>query len=124
VIPHDEVPLSPLTMAILLALAGGDQHGYALMQEVERQTQGMLKPGTGSLYAALERLTEEGRIESAPDAAPAGPGRPRRTWRITEKGRQSVQAEALRMQRVLEIARERELAPGGRGGLDPAGGEA
>ena len=54
---YDELlPLSPLTMAILLALADGDRHGYALMQEIEQQTDGALKPGTGSLYAGLQRL--------------------------------------------------------------------
>ena len=59
-------PLSPLTMAILLALADGALHGYALMREVERQTEGTLTPGTGSLYAALYRLADEGLIEEAP----------------------------------------------------------
>lgn len=120
--PPQDLPLSPLTMAILLALAEGDRHGYALMQDVERQTDGALTPGTGSLYAALERLMDEGLIEPAPGDPEPSPGRPRRTWRITGAGRSVARAEARRMERVLEIARERDLAPEQR--LRAAKGEA
>ena len=59
-------------MAILLGLSDGDRHGYALMKEIERQTDGALKPGTGSLYAALQRLMDDGLIEESPEL-PAAP---------------------------------------------------
>lgn len=102
-------PLSPLTMAILLALAKEDQHGYALMQEVEAQTGGVLRPGTGSLYAALERLLEEELIVDAP-ARPGGSDDGRRKYfRITSAGRAAARAEAWRMAGVLEIARKRNV---------------
>lgn len=122
--PSEDLPLTPLTMALLLALAGEDRHGYALMEEVERQTEGTLRPGTGSLYAALQRLMDDGLIAEAKGDASGGPGRPRKTYRITHRGREMVRAEAQRMARVLELARARRLGPGGEGGLRPAGGEA
>ena len=62
--PNEPLPLTPLSMAILLALAGGDRHGYALMQEIEEQTDGALRPGTGSLYAGLQRLMADGLIRT------------------------------------------------------------
>ncbi|MGH7464524.1 MAG: PadR family transcriptional regulator, partial [Longimicrobiales bacterium] len=66
--PH---PLTPLTMAILLALTKEELHGYALMQEIEEQTDGSVVPGTGSLYAALQRLEDEGLVEPAAGNRPA-----------------------------------------------------
>ena len=70
--PNDAIerllPLTPLSTAILLGLAEGARHGYAIMKEVERQTDGRLTPGAGSLYAALQRLQDDGLI-----AVRAGP---------------------------------------------------
>lgn len=109
--PDESLPLSPLTMSILLALADDDRHGYALMKDVERQTRGVLKPGTGSLYAALQRLIDTGLIEEAPRAASPGEDPRRKHYRITEEGRGATRAEARRMLRVLEIARSKSLAP-------------
>lgn len=121
--PHDALPLTPLTMAILLALADDERHGYALMQDVERQSEGTLRPGTGSLYAALQRLMDDGLIAEAPGEPDPAPGRPKKVYRITEAGREMARAEARRMARVLNMARDRELAPEGPGGLSTAGGE-
>ena len=105
------VPLSPLTMSILLALADEDQHGYALMKAVEAQTGGALKPGTGSLYAALQRLMD-GRLITEVDRVPAAGEDPRRKhFSITDAGKDAVRAEAERMLHVLELAGDRSLAP-------------
>ena len=111
-LPEDELPLTPLTMAILLALAESDKHGYALMKDVERQTGGMLSPGTGSLYAALDRLEGEGLIEESPSRPAREEDQRRKYFRITAAGRSLAGAEAARMQRVLETARARSLASG------------
>lgn len=100
-------PLSPLTMAILLALAEREQHGYALMREVGRQLGTV--PGTGSLYAALERLALAGLIEESP-VRPDEDAR-RKVFRITRAGRTEARREAKRMLRVVEAARERALLP-------------
>jgi DNA-binding PadR family transcriptional regulator len=101
------LPLSPLSMAILLALADADLHGYALMQQIEEQTGGTLSPGTGSLYAGLQRLVADGlirEVDGGPDA-----DRRRRTFGITAKGRRLAEAEAHRMLRVLDVASDKEI---------------
>lgn len=107
---HEEtLPLTPLSMAILLALADGERHGYALMQEIEVQTEGALRPGTGSLYAGLQRLMADGLIRES-DGEP-GADRRRRYYAITDEGRAVARAEAQRMLRVLSVAAEKDLAP-------------
>jgi DNA-binding PadR family transcriptional regulator len=105
----DLLPLSPLSMAILLAVADGERHGYALMQEIERQTEGMLRPGTGSLYAGLQRLVTDGLIVES-EGEP-GADRRRRYFAITDEGRALARAEAHRMLRVLGVAASKKLAP-------------
>lgn len=107
----EEPPLTPLTMAVLLALAAGDSHGYALMQDVERQTGGALAPGTGSLYAALQRLMEEGLIGESPDHPGPDEDQRRKYYRITEAGRDVARREAERMLDVVAVARRRRLLP-------------
>ena len=106
-----DLPLSPLTMAILLALAKGDQHGYALMQDIEAQTGGTITAGTGSLYAALQRLQDDGLIVDSPDRPAAGEDQRRKYFRITDAGRAAARTEAARMVRVLETARDNRLIP-------------
>jgi DNA-binding PadR family transcriptional regulator len=116
---EDSTPLTPLTMALLLALAEDDLHGYALLQEVERQSDGSLRPGTGTLYAALERLEDEGLIRRSPDLPAPGEDQRRRYFRITDAGRDAVRAESARMLRTLRAAAARDLVPGGlRGALE------
>lgn len=111
--PDPRIPLTPLTMAILLALADEDCHGYALMQRVEAESGGGLKPGTGSLYAALERLMDDGLIAEVAMADSLDADRRRKSYRITEGGRALARAEAARMLDVLRIARARKLGPQG-----------
>src|SRR5688500_8639808 len=106
-----DLPLSPLTMAILLALAKEDQHGYALMQDIEAQTNGTITAGTGSLYAALQRLQDDGLIVESPDRPAESEDQRRKYFRITEDGRAAPRAEAARMVRVLETARDNRLIP-------------
>ena len=106
------LPLTPLSMAILLALADGERHGHALMQDIEAQTDGALKPGTGSLYAGLQRLMSDGLIRES--EGEAGADRRRRYYAITPTGREVARREAHRMLRVLDVARQKKL------GVDPA----
>lgn len=103
------LPLSPLSMAILLALADGDRHGYALMSEITEQTGGALAPGTGSLYAGLERLMKDGLIRESDGEE--GADRRRRYFAITDAGREIARAEAERMLGVLRVAERKKIAP-------------
>jgi DNA-binding PadR family transcriptional regulator len=105
----DLLPLTPLSMAILLALADGERHGYALMKEIEAQTDGALRPGTGSLYAGLQRLMNDGLIREA--EGEEGADRRRRYYAITGSGRALARAEARRMMRVLGVASRKNLTP-------------
>jgi len=108
---HDLLPLTPLSHAVLLALAEGELHGYAILQEVERLTDGAVRPGTGTLYAALQRMLSEGVIEDGERAPGPDEDQRRRYYRITGLGREVARAEARRLERVLEVAREKRLAP-------------
>lgn len=107
--PRD-TPLTPLSMAILVSLGREDLHGYALMQEIEERSDGRLSPGTGSLYAALQRLMDAGLIMESP-YRPADDDARRRYYRITPEGRTAVAEEAQRMDRLLADARAHGLIP-------------
>lgn len=106
-----ESPITPLSMALLVALGREDQHGYALLREVEERSGGRLRPGTGSLYAALQRLMEEGLIVESPERPAAEDDRRRKYYRITRLGRDAVADEARRMQGLLDDARRNGLLP-------------
>ena len=102
-------PLTPLSLAVLLSLAEGEQHGYALLKSIERESEGGLKPGTGTLYAALGRMIEEGVIEEV--AGRAGEDARRRYYGLTEEGREVLRAELRRLARVVESGASRDLLP-------------
>jgi DNA-binding PadR family transcriptional regulator len=103
---------------ILLALAGGERHGYAIMREVEALTGGAQRLGPGSLYGSIKRLLAEGLIEECgdrPDPAAAGDER-RRYYHLTDLGRRAAGAEARRLEVLVRAARGRRLL----GRPDPA----
>src|SRR5437867_2839682 len=108
------LPLTPVSFEILLSLAGGDQHGYAVMLDVERRTGGTLSLHAGSLYRALNRLLEAGlieEIESRPERAQDDERR--RYYRLTAKGLAVARGEARRLELQVEAARQRRLLAGG-----------
>jgi DNA-binding PadR family transcriptional regulator len=98
------LPLTPLSLAVLLALTGEDRHGYALMKEIERQSEGRIKPGTGTLYAALQRMLEEGTIDLSAREPRKGEDARRRYYAITPLGRAVARAEVARLARVVQDA--------------------
>jgi len=106
------LPLTPVAFEILLALADGQRHGYFIMQEVERRSDGRVSLHPGTLYRALNRLLGEGLIEEidAPTAARPEPhdGR-RRYYRVTAFGRDVAAAEADRLASQLSAARLKNL---------------
>lgn len=101
------LPLPPVWFEILLALAAGDLHGYAVMQEVTTRGDGSLHPGT--LYRALARLLESDLIEERPERPVAGDDERRRYYRLTALGRAVARAESTRLARQLERARAVDL---------------
>lgn len=107
----DYLPLSPATMHVLLALTNGDLHGYGILLEVARQSQGAYKIGPGTLYDNLKKLLAEGLVEE-PD--PQGE-RARREYRLTKLGGEVLRAETERLSEVVKEARRRlRLSEGAR----------
>jgi len=108
------LPLTPVAFEILLALAGGEQHGYAVMLDVERRTSGTISLHAGSLYRALNRLLESQLIEEL-DEPPARGGSDderRRYYRLTKTGLEVARGEARRLEALVDAARRRRLLPG------------
>ena len=119
-----QAPLTPAVFHILLALAEGERHGYAIMRDVARQSGGRMRLGPGTLYGSLRRLLEDGLIEeteSRPD--PALDDERRRYYRLTLEGRRVAGVEAARLDDLARAARERGLLTGPTGPAGPAGGE-
>jgi DNA-binding PadR family transcriptional regulator len=113
--PHTLLPLTPATLHVLLALADGDKHGYAVIKEVVRRTDGAVSLGAGTLYAMIRRLLADGLIaekEERPD--PALDDERRRYYRLTPFGRHVAVAEVQRLEGIVEHARAMRLdkAPG------------
>jgi len=104
------LPLSPATLHILLALAGGDLHGYAIMQVVARQSEGQYKLGPGTLYDNLQKMMQQGMVENAPGPAVAGDDPRRRYYRLTSFGQRLLSMEVTRLENVVREARL-HLAP-------------
>lgn len=104
--PDQLLPLSPAVFQILLAIAEKDRHGYAIIQEVERWTQGNIRLSSGTLYAAIRRLLDAGLIvEASRRPAPEADDERRRYYRITEFGTRVAAAEARRLENLVELAR-------------------
>ena len=110
------LPLSAATFQILLALADGERHGYAIMQEVGERSGGKLRLGPGTLYGSLKRLLETGLIiENGERVDPRLSDERRRYYRITDYGLRVARAEARRMEAAVAAARQKKLI-----GLEPA----
>lgn len=97
--------LSPASYQILLALAGRDRHGYLIRKAVEQQTDGAMRLGPGTLYAAIRRLEDAGLVEESPWRPEADlDDRRRRYYRLTKPGRAALQAETERLRATVEFA--------------------
>jgi DNA-binding PadR family transcriptional regulator len=95
---------------VLLALAGEDLHGYAILKEVEIRTAGEVKLSTGTLYGIIKRLLNDGLIvELRERPAARDDDERRRYYRLTNKGREVAAAEADRLEKVVALARSRRL---------------
>jgi DNA-binding PadR family transcriptional regulator len=104
--------MSPAVFHILLALAEGDQHGYAILQSVGQRTGGRVRLGPGTLYRSIQNMLEDGlivEIDERPD--PEEDDERRRYYRITPAGRKAARAEAQRFAELVDLARASGLAP-------------
>ena len=107
------LPLPTVTFHILMALAGQDRHGYAIIQEVEARTDGAVRIGAGTLYRSIQRMLEQGLIiETRDRPTPDLDDERRRYYRIAPFGSEVVRAETRRLAQMLKLARAQGFAPG------------
>jgi DNA-binding PadR family transcriptional regulator len=100
-------PLTEAAFYILLSLASGPKHGYAILKEVETLSGGRILFSTGTLYGGLKRFLEWDWIRRARGKEEDETGRPRKAYALTEKGRRILDAEIVRMQSLVRTARMR-----------------
>lgn len=114
------LPLTPAVFHIMLALADGERHGYSILREVERYTEGKLKLGPTTLYRSIRQMLAAGYIvetESRPD--PELDDERRRYYRLTDVGRRVALAETRRLARLVSLAQSTSL--GASFGATPGG---
>lgn len=113
---HEAEALLPLPLAtfhILLALNGGDRHGYGILQDVASRTDGALRLSAGTLYRSIQRMLEDGLlVEVRERPAPEDDDERRRYYRITAFGAAVARAEVARLSGLVKLARALGLAPG------------
>jgi DNA-binding PadR family transcriptional regulator len=108
--PGPHLPLTPPMFHVLVALADGEKHGYAILKEVARRTNGKVQLSAGTLYGIIKRLDESGMILELTERPDADlDDERRRYYRLTEFGRRVALAEAARMEEMLEMARAKHL---------------
>lgn len=103
--PADLLPLSPAMFHVLVALADGDTHGYAILKDVEHLTGGAVRLSTGTLYGIIKRLLADGLIR---EIGATGDER-RRSYALTPFGKSVARAEAARLEKTIAIARRKTL---------------
>jgi DNA-binding PadR family transcriptional regulator len=110
--PDELLPLTSGMFHVLIALADGEKHGYAIIKEVARRTDGTIRLSAGTLYTLIRRFVQEGVIaESVERPDPALDDERRRYYRLTDFGRDVAKAEAARMESALRMARAKKLIP-------------
>ena len=126
--PEDLLPLSPVVLNILLALADEERHGYGIGLEVRERTGGKMRLGPGTLYGSIKRMVDgglieesEGRPEEEPEDGRRGyDAERRRYYRLTGFGERVLAAEVGRLEGVVRTARAKGyLPPSGRGASSP-----
>jgi DNA-binding PadR family transcriptional regulator len=109
--PESLLPLPSATFHILVALAEEDRHGYAIIKDVAARTGGALKLSAGTLYRSIQRMLEQRLIrEISSRPAKDMDDERRRYYRITPFGRSVAEAEARRLEQMLDLARASGLA--------------
>jgi DNA-binding PadR family transcriptional regulator len=110
--PNSFLPLTPAVFHIMLALAGGESHGYGIMLEVERLTSGRMNLGPGTLYRSIQRMLLDGLIEETKESNDSeDDDERRRYYRLTAFGLEVARAESQRLESLVKAARQRKLLP-------------
>jgi len=110
--PESLLPLSPAAFDILLALVDGERHGYGIMQEIARRSEGRVNVGPGTLYRSIRRLLTDGLIEESDERpVPELDDARRHYYRITHFGRRVAAAEAQRLADLVRTAELKQLLP-------------
>lgn len=108
--PEELLPLTPAVFHVLLALAEGERHGYAIMQEVVAATNGRIKIGPGTLYGTIKRLLKVKLVEESEERPdPTLDDERRRYYRLTALGQLVLKAEVRRYAELVEVARGKQL---------------
>jgi len=105
--PRSLLPLTPAMFHVLVALADGETHGYAILKEVEELTGGAVRLSTGTLYGIIKRLLADGLIRES--AGTTKDDERRRSYELTAFGREVARAEAARLEQTLALARRKAL---------------
>ena len=103
---NDSSPLTEATFFILLALAEGPRHGYAIMKDVEELSDGRVALGTGTLYGAIKRLLDAGWIRRAAEERGENP-RDRQAYNLTAAGKATLNGEVRRLESLVRLSRTR-----------------
>ena len=99
--------LPAATFHILIALADGERHGYAILRDIAERTERRFHIGPATLYTSIKRMLDAGLIEEADSRAETSSDARRRYYRLTKQGRLAAKAEAVRLESVLSQARTR-----------------
>lgn len=109
--PEDHLPLTVPVFQILLSLSDRDLHGYAIIQDADRRTDGEVRLTASTLYAALKRLLDAGLVDEIAGRGRSGDDPRRRYYRLRPEGLAVARAEAARLTRAVEMARRKRLVP-------------
>lgn len=108
--PSSQLPLTAVVLHILLALADGERHGYAISQDVESTTDGQVRMGPGTLYGSIQRMLAASLIEEAPQRnRAADDDERRRYYRMTAFGRRVLELELQRLAQIVRTAHRKRL---------------
>lgn len=109
--PQVYLPLPQAQFHVLVSLTSGERHGYAIMQDVEASSNGLVRMGPATLYGTLKRLVEAGLVEEVGQRPEADDDQRRRYYRLTGLGRRVCSAEANRLDGLVRVTRA-NLRPG------------
>jgi DNA-binding PadR family transcriptional regulator len=111
--PEAFLPLTAAVFNIMMALADGEKHGYAIMQAVETETDGAVRMGPGTLYGSLERMLRAKLVTESEGTDVLSPhSERRRYYRLTDLGSRVLSAESQRLHRAVVLARRKKLLSG------------